>query len=110
MTDPELLLLDEPASGLDLAAREDLVDTVSDICEDATAPATVMVTHHVEEIPTGTTHILLLNRGKIVAAGPLDETLNSHMLSRTFEWPLEVSRTDGRWSAHSVRRAARAIE
>jgi iron complex transport system ATP-binding protein len=110
MTDPELLLLDEPASGLDLAAREDLVDTISDICEDPLAPTTVMVTHHVEEIPLGATHVLLLNHGRVVASGPLDTTLNSELLSRTFQWPLEVSCVEGRWSARSVRRAARAIE
>ncbi|MDR3070564.1 MAG: ABC transporter ATP-binding protein [Propionibacteriaceae bacterium] len=109
MTDPELLLLDEPASGLDLAAREDLVDTISDICEDSSAPATVMVTHHVEEIPVAATHILMLNHGRVVVAGPINTSLNSETLSRAFEWPLEVNYLDGRWTAHTIRRASRAF-
>ena len=74
MTDPELLLLDEPAAGLDLSGRESLVRTLGDLARDPYAPASVLVTHHVEEIPVGITHALLLRRGRVVAAGPLDET------------------------------------
>ena len=77
MTDPELLLLDEPAAGLDLAGRENLVRTLSELTQDSYAPATVLVTHHVEEIPTGITHCLLLKQGGSVAAGPLAETLTA---------------------------------
>ena len=72
MTDPELLLLDEPAAGLDLSGREDLVSTLSVLAMDEMSPATVMVSHHVEEIPPGFTHALLMRRGRVVAAGPLE--------------------------------------
>ncbi len=84
MTDPELLLLDEPAAGLDLGGREDLVNTLSVLAFDEGSPATVLVSHHVEEIPPGFTHALLLRAGEVVAAGPLAETLTESALSRTF--------------------------
>ena len=103
MTDPELLLLDEPAGGLDLAGREALVDTLSELCTDPDSPATVLVTHHVEEIPEGITHCLLLRGGEIVAAGPLRETLTDENLTRTFDLPLTVGESDGRWAARSRR-------
>ena len=103
MTDPELLLLDEPAGGLDLAGREALVDTLSELCTDPDSPATVLVTHHVEEIPEGITHCLLLADGKVVAAGPIEETLTDANLSRTFDMGLAVERVDGRWSARSAK-------
>lgn len=110
MTDPELLLLDEPAGGLDLAGREALVDTLSELFLDAGAPAAMLVTHHVEEIPLGVTHCLLLAGGRIVAAGPLLQTLTSANLSQTFQMELEVFETDGRWSARSARLARHGIE
>lgn len=103
MTDPELLLLDEPASGLDLAGREALVDTLSTICLDPDSPATVLVTHHVEEIPDGITHALLLKDGKAVASGLIDEVLTDANLSETFGLPLLVGHRDGRWGARSRR-------
>ncbi|MBK8447927.1 MAG: ABC transporter ATP-binding protein [Micropruina sp.] len=99
MTDPELLLLDEPAAGLDLAGRESLVATLSELCRDPNAPATVLVTHHVEEIPAGITHALLLKQGKVLAAGPIEHVLTADKLSETFDIPLEVTRSAGRWSA-----------
>jgi iron complex transport system ATP-binding protein len=102
MTDPELLLLDEPAAGLDLAGREALVATLSEICLDPTAPATILVTHHVEEIPAGITHALFLAGGKIVACGPIATTLTSEVLSDTFDMDLEVSRNGGRWAAQAI--------
>jgi iron complex transport system ATP-binding protein len=101
MTDPELLLLDEPAAGLDLAGRESLVRTLGALASDPYAPASVLVTHHVEEIPPGVTHALLLRRGRVVAAGPLAETLTAEHLSATFDLPLDLTRTDGRWAARA---------
>ena len=102
MTDPELLLLDEPAAGLDLAGREALVRTLSELALDEYAPATVLVTHHVEEIPEGITHALLLRGGRVVAVGELRDTLTADNLSATFDMPLELSESDGRWVARAV--------
>lgn len=104
MTDPELLLLDEPASGLDLAGRESLVETLSNLCLDPYSPATVLVTHQVEEIPVGITHCLLLREGKVVVQGPIEETLTAENLSETYDMPLVVHHEDGRYSARSVGR------
>lgn len=102
MTDPELLLLDEPAAGLDLAGRESLLHTLTDLTHDRFAPASVMVTHHVEEIPAGVTHALLLSGARVVAAGPLAETLTGELLSEAFQMPLKLSEADGRYSARAV--------
>jgi iron complex transport system ATP-binding protein len=102
MTDPELLLLDEPAAGLDLAGREALVGTLSDLCTDPNAPATVLVTHHVEEIPLGITHALLLKQGRVVASGPIEQTITAGLMSYTFDLPLEITRVNGRWSARAI--------
>ena len=99
MTDPELMLLDEPAAGLDLGAREDLVATLASLAADPEAPALVLVSHHVEEIPPGFTHVLLLRHGRVVAAGPIEATLNDATLTSTFETPLTVSHVDGRYAA-----------
>ncbi|GFZ79793.1 iron ABC transporter ATP-binding protein [Nesterenkonia alkaliphila] len=99
MTDPELLLLDEPGAGLDLAGREELVSSISELVDWEDAPATVLVTHHLEEIPPGFTHVLLLRDGELVAAGPMGETLTSENLSETFEVPLELVEREGRYSA-----------
>jgi iron complex transport system ATP-binding protein len=101
MTDPELLLLDEPAAGLDLGGREDLVRRLGEIAADDEAPTTVLVTHHVEEIPIGFTHALLLWGGMVVAQGPIDEVLTPGNLSTTFGLPLEVERRGDRWSARA---------
>jgi iron complex transport system ATP-binding protein len=102
MTDPELLLLDEPAAGLDLGGREDLVRRLGDLALDPDAPALVLVTHHVEEIPPGFTHALLLREGSVVAQGPLGETVTSEHLSKTFGLPLAVSHVDGRFTARAA--------
>jgi iron complex transport system ATP-binding protein len=101
MTDPELLLLDEPAAGLDLGAREGLVATLDELARDPYAPAMVLVTHHVEEIPPSMTHALLLREGAVVAAGPVQQTLSSPLLSQCFGVALTVERRDGRWSARA---------
>ena len=99
MADPELLLLDEPAAGLDLGGREDLVSTLSVLAADPASPATVLVSHHVEEIPPGFTHALLLRSGQVVAAGPVGEVLTEDHLAATFGMPLLLGHEDGRWSA-----------
>ncbi len=101
MTDPELMLLDEPAAGLDLGGREDLVSRLSTLASTQDAPAMVLVTHHVEEIPPGFTHALLLRDGGIVADGPLAETLTAETLTATFGLPLILEHTDGRYSARA---------
>ncbi len=105
MSDPELLLLDEPAAGLDLGGREDLVSTLSMLAYDPESPATVLVSHHVEEIPPGFTHALLLRKGTVVAAGLLDQTLTEQNLSATFGMPLTVVHSEGRWAARRRTRA-----
>jgi iron complex transport system ATP-binding protein len=99
MTDPELVLLDEPAAGLDLGGRETLVDDLAELATDRRSPVLVLVTHHVEEIPPGFTHVLLLRRGRIVASGPISEALTDDTLSATFDLPLEVIHSGNRWSA-----------
>lgn len=106
MTDPELLLLDEPAAGLDLGGREDLVSTLSVLAHDAESPATVLVSHHLEEIPPGFTHALLLRAGKVVDAGLLTDVLTEVNLAATFGLPLVVTHTDDdRWTARRRTRA-----
>jgi len=107
MTDPELLLLDEPAAGLDLGGREDLVSTLSVLASDDAAPATVLVSHHVEEIPPGFTHVLMLRAGVVVASGPLRSTLTEATLSRTFGLPLQLALSDGRYTARRRSRTHR---
>ncbi|HVD17751.1 MAG TPA: ABC transporter ATP-binding protein [Propionibacteriaceae bacterium] len=102
MTDPELLLLDEPAAGLDLAGRESLVTALGELAQDQYAPATVLVTHHVEEIPNGITHAMLLKAGEIMAAGPLRDTLTADNLTKTFEVDLSLVEADGRWAARAL--------
>ncbi len=99
MVDPELLLLDEPAAGLDLGGREDLVSTLSVLAADADSPATVLVSHHVEEIPPGFTHALLMRDGRVVTQGVLDEVLTRESLSATFGMPLMLQHEEGRWAA-----------
>ncbi len=99
MTDPELLILDEPAAGLDLGGREDLVATLSSLALDEYAPATILVSHHVEEIPPGFTHALMLREGRAVAAGPLPEVMTEQVLGETFGMALVLHEEDGRYSA-----------
>jgi iron complex transport system ATP-binding protein len=102
MTDPELMLLDEPAAGLDLGGREDLVRRLGLIAADEDAPALVLVTHHVEEIPPGFTHVLLLRAGRVVAAGPIATTLTASALADTFGIALELARSGPRWTARAT--------
>jgi iron complex transport system ATP-binding protein len=103
MTDPEVLLLDEPAAGLDLGGREALLRTLSRLARDDDAPAIVLVSHHVEEVPVGFTHALLLRDGDVVTAGPIDRVLRSAALSECFGLPLLVFRHhDGRYTARAA--------
>ncbi len=99
MTDPELLLLDEPAAGLDLGGREDLVSTLSVLAMDEASPATILVSHHVEEIPPGFTHAMLMRGGRVVAAGPLEHVMTEEIVSATFGMPLQLTHEDERWAA-----------
>ena len=103
MTDPELLLLDEPGAGLDLGAREDLLSSLETLATAPEAPVLILVTHHVEEIPRGFTHVLMLRDGAVIANGPIPETLTAENLGRTFGMRLELTHSDGRYAA---RRAA----
>jgi len=103
MADPELLLLDEPASGLDLGGREDLLSRFSAFASDFTAPATVIVTHHIEEIPEGTTHALLLKDSQIAVSGPVEDVITTEHISAVFGIPITVSRDGGRFFARSQR-------
>ncbi|MBF6296873.1 ABC transporter ATP-binding protein [Nocardia amamiensis] len=107
MTDPELLLLDEPAAGLDLGGREELVERLGDLAADPDAPAIVLVTHHVEEIPPGFTHGLLLNEGAVVAQGLLSDVLTAENLSDAFRQSIALDRVDGRYFARRARRAGK---
>ena len=99
MTDPEMLLLDEPAAGLDLGGREDLVARLSEFAFDPDAPAMVLVTHHVEEIPPGFTHALLLREGGIVAQGLVDDVITAENLSAAFGQDLQLDKADDRYFA-----------
>ena len=103
MTDPELLLLDEPAAGLDLGGREELVARLADLAADPDAPAIVLVTHHVEEIPPGFSHCLLLSEGAVVASGLLTDVLTSENLSTAFGQSIALEMVDGRYFARRVR-------
>lgn len=102
MTDPELLLLDEPTASLDLGAREELLSLLSGYASSPTTPAMLMVTHHVEEIPVGFTHVMLLREGRAVAAGPIEETLTAEALTEAFGMPIVLNREDGRYAARAA--------
>jgi len=108
MTDPEMVLLDEPAAGLDVGAREDLIASLEALASDNRGPSLVMVSHHLEEIAPGFTHALLLSHGRVVASGPIVETLTSQNLTEAFGQRLEVTHDAGRFSARRppVRRRA----
>lgn len=103
MPDPEILILDEPASGLDLGGRENLLASLSDLANAQYAPVMVLVTHHVEDIPHGFTHGLLLKDGKVAAEGELDEVMTSETLSSVFGVDVKVALDEGRYSARSAR-------
>ncbi len=104
MINPELLILDEPTAGMDLGGREDLVAYLTELAADEDAPAIIMITHHVEEIPQGFTHVMLLDEGEIVAQGPIAEVMTSENLSKTFHQPVTLDTIDGRFFARRARR------
>ncbi|HEY3721846.1 MAG TPA: ATP-binding cassette domain-containing protein, partial [Acidimicrobiia bacterium] len=97
MGEPGLLLLDEPFAGLDLGARERLLARLAGLAADPVTPPMVLVTHHVEEIPPGTTHALVLGGGRVVASGPIDGALTTGTLSTAFDFPVELGRAGARW-------------
>ena len=103
--EPRLLLLDEPSTGLDIAAREQLLETVDLLTETHPDIASVLVTHHLEELPSATTHALLITDGRVVAAGPALGALTSESVSEAFAHPIEVRHSDGRWTARAARRS-----
>lgn len=99
MSDPELLLLDEPGAGLDLAGREELVGMLQRLASDPYAPTLILVTHHLEEIPPGTTHAMVLSQGRVAAAGPIAQALVDDSVSAAYGMDIAVRSVDGRWSA-----------
>jgi iron complex transport system ATP-binding protein len=103
MTEPGLLLLDEPCAGLDMGGRERLLARLAGLQADPAAPPTVMVTHHVEEIPAGFTHVLLLSAGRVLVAGPISSVLTADNLTECFGLPLDLRGDDGRWTSRARR-------
>lgn len=103
MTEPDLVLLDEPTAGLDLGGREDLLERLAHLARDPTTPPLVLVTHHVDEIPEGFTHALVLAAGAVVARGPIAEVITGEVLGEAFGLALEVEHRDGRWTARARR-------
>lgn len=103
MPGPRLLLLDEPTTGLDVAAREQLLETIDELARTGGDLASVLVTHHLEELPESTSHALVISRGRVVAAGPIAEAVTTATISEAFGHPIKVDRADGRWTARAVR-------
>jgi iron complex transport system ATP-binding protein len=99
MADPELLLLDEPTAGLDLGGREDLLKRFDLLAADPKSPATLMITHHIEEIPAGSTHALLLKNGEVIAQGEISQVITSANLSIAYDMAINVSVLNNRYSA-----------
>ena len=102
MSDPEILLLDEPASGLDLGGREDLLNRFDLLANDPYAPVTLIITHHIEEIPSGSTHALLLKSGKVVGSGPISSVITSENLSLAYDMKINVTVANNRYSANAI--------
>ena len=102
MSDPELLLLDEPTAGLDMGGREDLLARFANFASDPNSPVTLTVTHHIEEIPVGTTHALLLKDGKVAVSGPVAQVITSQHVSAVFGIQMEVTSSNGRFYARAI--------
>lgn len=103
MTDPELLIMDEPAAGMDLGGREDLLAYLGELALDPDAPAIVMITHHLEEIPFGFTHAMLIDEGAVVAQGLIEDVMTSENVSKAYHQPIEVTADEGRYFARRAR-------
>lgn len=101
MPRPSLLLLDEPATGLDVAAREQLLTAIDGLRRAQPELTSVLVTHHLEELPVSTTHALLLRAGRVLASGPADDVLTTELISACFDHPITIGKTGGRWSARA---------
>lgn len=106
INDPPLLLLDEPSTGLDVAAREQFLETIDHLHRTHPQLATILVTHHLEELPESTTHAALIGDGKILAAGAATEVLTTELVSECFAYPIKIEHDEGRWRA----RAAKATQ
>lgn len=107
IAEPRLLLLDEPSTGLDVAAREQLLETIDSLDQTHPEVASILVTHHLEELPTSTTHALLIADGRTVASGPARETITTETVSEAFAHPVVVGYDEGRWTARA--KASRII-
>ncbi len=104
--DPALLLLDEPTTGLDVAAREQLLETIDELSRGDEALASILVTHHLEELPESTTHAMVIADGRVLAAGPVVETITSEIITEAFRHPIDVAHDEGRFSARARRRVS----
>jgi iron complex transport system ATP-binding protein len=104
VSEPRLLLLDEPSTGLDVAARERLLETIDTLEQSHPEVASILVTHHLEELPSTTTHAMLVSHGRLVASGPVHEVVNTATVTAAFEHPIDVEFRDGRWGARARRR------
>ncbi|GAA4607966.1 ATP-binding cassette domain-containing protein [Actinoallomurus liliacearum] len=102
MPRPRLLLLDEPATGLDVAAREQLLSAIDQLRRAQPSLTSVLVTHHLEELPASTTHAILLRQGKVLASGAADDVLTTDLISGCFDHPITIEKTGGRWTARAV--------